>query len=388
MSMATAEQLESILVHTNGRLIVNIAPDAVGHALAEVDNFLRMKMTGEYDKNMPSYFFGQDYAGRLVTIASLFGDLIFDNWAINDYGAFLATIVANARPDLTVDVGISSYKIAVPRGRDAIRWERQGFYRMSFACSYLDHLAYHKRFAATADQYPFIDRVELSNEIEEFIGAKGGRVAVVHFKEMETSGSASPTRVEDYEMTLGFLKDSGYTIVLAGREPMPQSWLRFGVVDYANSLLATFENDFRIMRRADVGVIGSSGIQLFLELFDKPFVQVNTKAPATPPWGRRAVTVPSLYKINQDGRTPSFVDHLRYNITHGISYDKTECTPFPPTETQIRQATDEALLLGSDPNLPMTERQKKYKALDPNGCVGFSLSRVSDSFLKDHENLF
>ena len=35
------------LERNNGKLIINISTDAVGHVLAEFDNFMRMRLTGE-----------------------------------------------------------------------------------------------------------------------------------------------------------------------------------------------------------------------------------------------------------------------------------------------------------------------------------------------------
>lgn len=387
MTMASAEDLATVLKSTNGRLIVNVSPDAIGHTIGEIDNFMRMKLTGEYDAERPSFFFCEDFGERLATMQRLFGEKIFDNWVISEYGGFLAGIVANAYPDLTVDVGISSFKIAPPRGREPIHWEPPRFFRMRYRDMYTDHLMYHRRFVATSDRYPYDEMVECSEQVDAFIGAKGAKVAAVQIKDVISTGNATAVQGEEYEPALALLKDAGYRLVLVGRERMPESWAKFGVVDYANSPIASFENDFRVMKRADVGLVGASGISLFLELFDKPLVHVNTKMPATPPWGRKCIYVPSLFTLNADGRTPTLLEHLQYNLTSGIGYNPAERTPFPPTPAQIAEAVREMLTLAGDPTLPLTERQRKYKSLDPHGCVGFSSSRISDSFLRDHEQL-
>ncbi|MBF0095228.1 MAG: hypothetical protein HQL34_11895, partial [Alphaproteobacteria bacterium] len=60
MTMASAEDLATVLKSTNGRLIVNVSPDAIGHTIGEIDNFMRMKLTGEYDAERPSFFFCED----------------------------------------------------------------------------------------------------------------------------------------------------------------------------------------------------------------------------------------------------------------------------------------------------------------------------------------
>ena len=385
MTLLKADDLAKKIISTNGKLIINVSPDAVGHALAETDNFLRMKLTGEYDKDRPSYFYNFDFGDRLLTMQRLFGDLIFDTWDVGPHGCFLGTVVANAYPDLIVDVGISSFKVAMPRGEEPFAWEPNGFYRTSYF--YDSTLMYHKRFAATSDVYPFIDKIQCSDEIEDFIGAKGGKVSAVQFKDVSSAGIAFPLPAEHYIPALSFLMDNGYTIVLVGREAMPREWERFGVVNYAGSRLATFENDFRLMKRATVGIVGASGIQLFLELLDKPFIQINTKMPAMPPWGRKSICAPSLYRFNGDGGIPSFLEHLQYNIQNKLYYDTNILTPFPPTPRQILNATREMVELENNPGLPLTERQKKYRSLDPHGCVGISATRMSDSFLIDHENL-
>ncbi|MBF0094656.1 MAG: TIGR04372 family glycosyltransferase [Alphaproteobacteria bacterium] len=371
------------------RIVINVMPDGVGHVLLETDNFVRMKLTGEVPADRASFLLSDDYDDRLATMQRLFGDTICNVWSLNSYAGYLARIVANVAPELAVDVGISSFKYAPTdtMAADYVEFNPKAFlFRdKSGECARIGHDRYYQRRALTDGIFPFLDKVACSDSLEAFIGARGGKVAVIQIKTEISSGAGKLVDPASYEPALSLLKDEGHTLVLGGREAMPDSWQRFGVVDYANSPVANFENDFRLFRRADFGLVGASGISQFLELFDKPYVYLNTVLTAFPPFSRKAINVPALLRKVDDGRILSFAEQQAKPVWVPVSSIGTE--PVNATAEQVLAAVREALDRAAHPDLPPTPRQARYRNLGPEGSFRYAKSFASDTFLKDWEHL-
>lgn len=263
-------------------------------------------------------------------------------------------------------------------------------------------LRYVKRYHATSTVYPFIDKIPFSDELETFIGAKGGKVAAVHIRTAQSSGNAGPSETGGYASALALLKDEGYSIVFIGREPMPQDWKHFGVVNYSQSRLASFENDFKIAKRADLAITGASGVSAFFIVLDKPCLMLNTKLMAIPAMGRRTIYTPALAIDKSTGRVHDFLESLLGCGKYGIDGYRPEQTYLQhPTEEEILVGVQEVMALAAAPDTPMTDLQTRYRQLEwhpafidamgglvvDGGYIHYACSRMSEGFLQRHQDL-
>lgn len=73
----SASKMYHNLLDNNARLITNLNPGATGHVITELDNFVRMKISGEFDADHKSYFMSL-HDDKTIAMKNMFGDLLFD----------------------------------------------------------------------------------------------------------------------------------------------------------------------------------------------------------------------------------------------------------------------------------------------------------------------
>ena len=331
--MSLAKSLQDI----NGRLVINLSGEVLGHANSELDNYARMRISGEIPQETPCLLFANPSV-ILNGVLDLFPG-IFELVSLNPEHKIVADHVANCYPELTADVGHSSFKVAPPaRGYffpELI--DNQLMYRTDFFDGiYSDTLKHYKRVKATPEAHPLRLDVPCPAELQEFVNKSGHPVVVLAQRQEMTSGTKVIAGHEMYRPTLEYLKDSGYSMVFAGREIMPPEWHKYDVVDYAGSQFANIRNDFHLFRLAKFGVLPSSGTNALAETQCLPYIQVNGSNPAIPPFSKNSIMLPSLWETESSGRLIHFVAQIRSNLTAGISV---------PNGLRVRTVSPEDVLL-------------------------------------------
>lgn len=387
-NISSALDIVSFLEQNNGKLIINVAVDAVGHTLAEFDNYARMRLTGELDPEGTHLYMGPDEE-RAKTIASLYGEALFPLIFLSPLAPEMVRSIALFRPDLTVDVGISSSKVAPMAGKtEIVEVSSDGYtsYRTSIQGLLDDTTAYYRRKLATQDQNPLHRQLPLIEELEDFIDAKGKPLALIQIKDEESSASPEASNAETYMPALEYLKDQGYHLVQVGREHHPQIFSKFGVVDYANCPLASFTNDFCLFSNASVCLFGPSGVSYFAEIMEKPFVLTNSWWIPAAPFSAKAVIIPALAKSRSDGELINFRDQLNLQLNSSVYFPIEEYEIVNPDADDILAAMKECLELDKKTQ-PLNESQQDFKKLAANTPSGLSLSRVSADFLERYKQL-
>jgi putative glycosyltransferase (TIGR04372 family) len=387
-NISSALDIVSFLEQNNGKLIINVAVDAVGHTLAEFDNYARMRLTGELDAQGTHLYMGPEEE-RALTVASIYGEALFPLIFLSPLAPEMVRSIALFRPDLTVDVGISSYKVAPIAGKTEIVEVSPGgytSYRTSIQGLLDDTTAYYRRKLATHEQNPLHRQLPLIEELEDFIDDRGKPLALIQIKDEESSASPEASNAETYMPTLEYLKDLGYHLVQVGRERHPQIFSKLGVVDYANSPLASFTNDFCLFSNASVCLFGPSGVSYFAEIMEKPFVLTNSWWIPAAPFSAKAVIIPALAKSRSDGDLINFRDQLNLQLSSGVYFPIEDFEIVNPDADDILAAMKECLELDKK-MLPLSESQQDFKKLVANTPSGLSLSRISVDFLERYKQL-
>ncbi len=319
IDVSSAAGLMRSLQKCGGRLVVNLSGEVMGHANSELDNYARIRLSGEIPKETPCILFA-DPTTVLAGVIKLFGGY-FELVSLDNTHKLLADYVANCHPELTVDVGHSSFKVAPPaRGYLAAQIHNNKlYYRSGFLDGiYSDTLKHYQRIRATRDARPLRLEIPCPNVLREFVDRAGRPVVVLAQRQEVTSGTKIISGDEFYWPTLEYLKDSGYTMVFSGREIMPESWNKYGVINYARSSLATVVNDFHLYRLSKFGVLPASGTTALAETQCLPYVQTNTSNPAIPTYSKNSITLPSLWESKVSGNLIPLTAQIRSNLEAGI----------------------------------------------------------------------
>lgn len=210
---------------------------------------------------------------------------------------------------------------------------------------------------------------------------------VIQFKNSKTNATYEILNPKVYEDTLNYFKRNGYSIVLAGREPYPQIFFKYDVIDYANSKYATPFNDYLIVGNSSLVISSGSGFCNIAEVTDKPLLVVNSFH-GIQQFARRTILLPTLLSI--EGSPPNAKKQHIYLCTFGQRFGHDNSIDLELSH----KATNDEILMGSkeleemvDFPLPaLTFSQKnnlKNFPLIPDG-----LSKISDYYLTKHANFF
>jgi len=403
LNFNSALDVVNFLETHNSKLIINVATDAVGHVLAEFDNFACMQALGDVSASENHLYIGPREE-RVATVMKLYGDsLTLKSW-LSPLAPEIARSIALFRPDLTVDVGISSVKIApaenvttISIADDFVIYRPDSYGRMLD-----DFVAYYRRkldaFTMMQTRSLFtmpegeLRQFQLPADLESLIDSRGRRLALIQIKASKWhSGGAGATDVSSYLPALEYLREMDYQLVQVGREYYPSAFARLGVVNYSNSPLASFENDFFLFSNAGFSLTAPSGIALFSDLMMTPYVVTNNWWHGVPPFSPYAVSVPALARLRKDGSMLTFDEQNQLAAAHGVNFPKESHEPISPDGTDILAATIEALDLRENLTMP-NDNQLLYRQLPtPPGlssiCSPYCLSRISAAYAERHRHL-
>ena len=319
LNLDTPEQLAQSLRDSGSRLVINISHGVFGHVVSEFDNYMRQRLCEGDETRRPCVLLAPP--DRMTSAAlEFFGDS-FEAVSTDLHHKLMGDCVANLYPELTLDVGLSSYKVAPPsRGYRFMEMVNgQLSYRTGYLNgAFLENIRYYRRLEATEHLHPMRLNVDCPLPLREFVSPHGKPVALLHQRQAVSAGNKVEARGSLYQPAIEYLIDKGYSPVFVGREIFPEEWKKYNVVDYANSVHATVRNDFHLFRLAALAILGASGTNMLAETQGIPYLQVNTTLFATPPFAKNAISLPALWSFAGDQEGVSAALNFMLNFFRGV----------------------------------------------------------------------
>lgn len=322
VDVGSAARLLRSLREVNGLIVTNITGDVFGHVIAELDNYARLRISGEVSRETPCMLFTSP-DNMIVSTLEMFPE-IFEIASLEVITQLFSEQIVNCHPELSLDVGLSSYKTSPPaRGYHFTQvQENKVFYRTDFINGiYSDMIKYFKRIKATPDFHPLLIEGPCPGALHDFLDILGQPIVVMHQRKVMSSGTKVIAGDDLYVPTIEYLKDNNYSIVFSGREQFPDNWRKYGVIDYANSIHASIKNDFHLYRMAKFGLLAASGTNLLAETQCMPYVQINSSQGAVPTYSKNSIILPSIWNVKETSQMGSAAMHIRNNLFFGIGGD-------------------------------------------------------------------
>lgn len=379
------------LVSTRTRLPTNLFYfHSPGHWYIELDNLLRMLRLNEHGGARCLLVLPD--RPQCHVMARLYGHR-FHMVVIDDRLFDMAREISVQFPELTIDVGLSNFKHHLPDREHRPVGSYRGKPVIGLSVHELHGLqaAYYRRYAATRDHCPLAEGLPpLPDALAAFLGEGRERMALLQIKLVSGNATGSPTDAATYLPTVRFLTEAGYTPVLIGREPMPDALRACGVIDYAGSPLASFENDILLLRHAKFSLFCGSGLGLWGSVSGHPFLYANHWHLMWPPPSRLCVGVPARLVEKATGRALGFREQIAL-ITDPrssgggltVPLDRFDC--LNASAEELLDATREAVALGAAWT-PRSAEQEAFSRLD-GGCLAHADGRLSQAFLERHAAL-
>ena len=319
VDVGSAAALLRSLREVDGLVVTNITGNVFGHEIPEIDNYARLRISGEVSRETPCMLFASPDK-MIKSILEMFPE-IFEITTLELITQLFSEHIVNCHPELSLDVGISSYKTSPPaRGYHFSQVkENKVFYRTGFIDGvYSDMIRYFKRIKATPDFHPLRIEAPCPAALHEFLNMAGKPIVVMHQRKVISAGNKIIAGDDIYVPTIEYLKDNNYTIVFSGREQFPDDWHKYGVINYANSIHASIKNDFHLYRMAKFGLLAASGTNLLAETQCMPYVQINSSQGAIPTYSKNSIILPSMWNNKETSKMGSAAFHIRNNLVFGV----------------------------------------------------------------------
>lgn len=392
------------LLSTNSHLLGNMLfQDSPGHMIQELDNFLRMRHLGEVDPrcNYLAVFPQGPTKIPNYIAAALPGIFSKDNRlqiVVDDNLFKLSCDIQAMRPDLTVDVGVSHFKISLPEGvakSSARLMHLPGAVRSLYWV--LAHeaindciLEHSRRWAKSRDFRPWQAIGELTPELTNFLGGKPEKLALIHISD-KTQNARVKTEPESLIPTLEYLRDNGFTVVKMGWENFPECWKRYDVLNYRESRLLSYGNDLLLLKAASFAMFNGSGADFLSNLLETPMVSYGGWIMNNMRTSPNCVHLPSLMIRKDTGRALTFVEQLRFFDRNLQYWEKGNCLNFPDDQYDVLQPTPELLLAAAIEAIelganwtPRTPEQTRFIELDKRRHFAYTESRACQKLLEKY----
>jgi putative glycosyltransferase (TIGR04372 family) len=370
----------------NIRFVVNVS-DGTGHITPELDNFFRKYHLGEIDRKK-KYVFVRKESIFSPACVRLYRHKFW--WAVcNDFIYHLTLPVTIRFKDILLDSGISRGKWQLDaNGNYKAHGDGQTFLHLIDKKTALGVCEeWFRRRRETADYYPLREADFDFSEINSLVGTDLSKLALVHIKSEVMNATAQAIDPETYLESLAYLKECGYKLVFAGREKMPESFKKFGMINYSESPVASFKNDLALFKAAQITMTGAGGIGYLAACMDTPNLYLNSWHIKSAGLSRRSVCIPALIKRKSE---QEFVKYPEQNLLYIGTKDQEGPEVFPQEIFQARNASSDEILEGikelvtrvKNNDFEWTPIQKRFSALLNSDM------RISDHFLKKWEKLF
>jgi putative glycosyltransferase (TIGR04372 family) len=171
---------------------------------------------------------------------------------------------------------------------------------------------------------------------------------------------------------------------------MPPEFADLGVLNYAESAVASYRHDIQLFKSAAVAVTGGSGIAFLPDCLGVPYVYANSWHIGMPMCSRYCVMTPALVQEIASGRLLSLAEQAE--LYWAMPDDGHESFPqdryraINASGEEILEAVKEALALKSD-LCAFDELQLRYLSVDDRGLLPVTGARISAHFIAAHRDL-
>jgi putative glycosyltransferase (TIGR04372 family) len=367
------------------KLLFNVVP-GLGHNTVELDMFFRMKALGRYGAKDRIILLRQVNEIHKDTL-SLYRDRFWFASSSIVLFNFLMPAAANA-DDLQLDCGLSRLKWNYdPRRNLVIPVGGQTYlHQISKAENREAWKRYYQIRRETRGLAPLTDGLSLDVDLRSFLGNDERPLALVHIKQHIANATGAVTDPSHYVETIRHLRDEGFNVVQVGREQQPDEFRLLGVINYAESRLASYRHDLQLFAAASIAITAGSGIAMLADCMDTPLVYLDSWHVGMPMASARCVMVPTLVRRKSDNQLLS----IREQLDLYFSLEDSGSETFPDDEyVAVNAAADEVLaavkeVMGLEGTEPLSALQQAYRGLDRGGLGELSMSRVSDYFIERH----
>ncbi len=230
----------------------------------------------------------------------------------------------------------------------------------------------------------------MTSELLDFLAEAMPKYALIQVRNSRVNATLKPTDPSTYFEAIDFLKKSGFSVVFAGREAMPEVFRDLGILNYANWKGASFFHDLQLIAGSKFVLSSASGFAYLPDVMEIPLVFSNNWIPYASTPGRFTVCTPTLLH-DSDSKLMCFSDQIYYSlefVRENNYYDpnKLNLVPRVATSRELLEATKEALSLGDSFQVP-SDLQNQFKSLTFNTPFYISDARISQYFIENHQNL-
>ena len=371
------------------RFILNVAP-SVGHTTLELDNFFRKLHLNELDKK---------YKYVLIVKNNYIFREFLSLYKHKFHFAAASTLLYHLllplflrEKELAIDSGVSRLKwqLYPPSDKRGVCISGKPFHFQFFPLEGNVQVreAYARRLKC-ADYFPLSIPVSECASLLQKFDLIGKKLCLVHIKTNVMNATAAPTDPTTYLPALKMMQGLGHTLVFVGRERMPPEFAKLGMVNYSESRHASFKNDILFFQACSVALVGGSGIAFLAQCYNKPFLYLNSWHAGLSPFTESSIFVPCLVK-KKGGSYLSFEEQntLYFKLdAMDEQFPYSDYIAQNASGEEILEAAKELLSLAHAPK-PRSLLQEKYMSIDQGkGVLEFSMSRISQYFLTQHEAL-
>jgi len=362
-----------------------------GHMLAESDYLLRKIIEDpQVRQRAPIVFLPP------TPFSTVIGDLLKIHGVAVVMDPNSHIIVRNIQlfyPELILDVGVAHFKLTTP---PAARGPVCTSSHLEFAWAlHRDELTaqwvrLYKLWNATPGRLPLREALaKLPGEPKFLEILQKGKYAILQIKNSIVNGTVRLLPADYYRPTIEMLRDRGYSIILAGREPMHDEFKRYGIFNYPASPFVSPKNDFFLFNHASLGVASPSGAGYFCDSLGIPLCQY---APWTlqPHPSPKTIMVPSRIRKRHSPGILTFTQQIRaflenYNEVRGPgTFNADALEDVPPSGEDLCAGACELVENSIRDSEVAREQAAKIRSLDKGGMWESTSSTIASTFLTSH----
>ena len=362
-----------------------------GHMLAESDHILRKIIHDPLLKQRSPIVFlpPTEFALVVSELLKAHGVTV----VVDPNAPLILRGIQMFHPDLIFDVGVAHFKLTTPpEARGPVCTSSTLEFAWALRRDELTEqwVRLCKLWNATRDRLPLreaLDKLPCDPQFQKILTK--GKYAVLQIKSSLVNGTVRLLPGDYYKPTLEMLKDHGYSIILAGREPILEDFKRFGVYDYPASKFVSPRNDFFLFRHASLGIASPSGAGYFCDSLGIPLCQY---APWTlqPHPSTKTIMVPSRIRRRNSPEILTFTQQIgafleNYDEVKGPGhFNAAALEDIPPTAEDICAGALELLNDNIRNSDTARAQDAKIRSLDRGGMWECTGSTIASSYLYNH----
>ena len=321
--------------------VMNIA-GGVGHIIEELDYFTRRYHLKKIDNNKRYIWirFPDEYSDTCIELYGKYFWYAKSSFVIYE----LLLPILMYYKDITIDSGLSRLKWQLTEDKKYYQplAKQTYLHQISKEESFKNHFNYINIRKKTRKFFPLmLPNNHENKELVDFIGTDK-KIALVHIKEYVCNATAETTDPLTYLETLIYLEKLNFQLVFVGREKMPSVFNQFSIINYAQSQIASFENDIKLFNMASIAIICGSGLSYLADCIDLPYLYINSWHVHFCPCSPKCILIPALVLDKKNKKLLTF--------SHQIDlYNKLKDTGpeiFPYQKYDVKNALSDEILVG------------------------------------------